>query len=176
MTLEAPAHLQFELVGDLDRIDRLALRILIEHDRAHQGAGEIAGHQAPDDAGLADVVAHPRHVRGGGREVRRYDVAGLDAFLDHLEVAHVGGEDRLHARAVDPVHDDHFVGGLAQRGEESGREHVAVARDERDQYAVGAAKLRHPRVQVGAHVLVPQRQSLGERAVDAQAAHRQRGE
>ena len=55
-----------QTVRHLDRIDRLALRVLLEHDRAHQRAGEVVGHQAPDDARLPDVVAHARHVAGVG--------------------------------------------------------------------------------------------------------------
>ncbi len=171
--LERRPHAPLELVGDADRVDRPALGIGVEHDGAHQRAGEVIGHQPADDAGLADVVAHPRHVLRRRREVGGHHVARLDAVLDHLEVAHVGREDRLHLRAVDAVHDDDLVGRLAQRGEELRREHVAVARDQRDQHAVGAAELRHLRVQVGAHVLVPDRQRLVEGGVDAQAAHRQ---
>src|SRR5262249_34474250 len=103
-------------------------------------------------------------------------VAGLDALLHHLEVAYVGCEDRLHLRAVDAVHDDDFVGGLAHRGEELRREHVAIARDQRDQHAIGAAELGKPRVEIGAHVLVPNRQRLVERGVDAQAVRGNRPE
>ena len=53
----------------------------------------------------------------------------------------------------------------------AGREHVAVARDQRDQHAVGAAELRLV-LHEGLHVLVLERQLLGERGVDVQAARR----
>ena len=58
----APAHAALQLVCHLDGIDRAALGILVKHDGTHQGAGEVIGHQAPEDPRLADVVAHPRHV------------------------------------------------------------------------------------------------------------------
>ena len=59
-----------------------------------------------------------RERLGRRHELRVDHVAGLDAVLDHFHVAHVGREQRLHARAVDAVHDQHFVGGLLERVEE----------------------------------------------------------
>ena len=131
----------FESVRHLDGIDGFAGGVLLEHDGRDQRAREIVGHQAAADAGLEDVFAHLRQRFGRGHELRVDHVAGLDAVLDHFHVAHVGREQRLHAAAVDAVHDQHFVGGLLERVEEPRREHVAVARDQRDQHAVRAAEL-----------------------------------
>ena len=176
VSLERLAHPPLELVGDLDGIHPPALCVLIEDDGAHQRAGEIVRHQPSNDAGLSDVVAHQRQVLRAGCEVCRHYVARLDAVFNDLEIAHVGGIDRLHARAVDAVHDDDFVGGLAQRGKELRREHVAVARDQRDQHAVRALEFRELRIEVGPHVLVPHRQRLDEGRVDTQPVHRDRAE
>jgi hypothetical protein len=169
------AHLELEIARHLDRVDGFSGGVFFEHDGRDQRAGEIVGHQPAADAGLEDVLAHPLERLTRGHEFRIDHVAGFDAVLDHFHVAHVGREQRLHAAAVDAVHDQHFIGGLLQGIEEAGREHVAVARHQRHQHAIGAAEVRLV-LDEGLHVLVFERQLLGERGVDAQPAHRHRGQ
>ena len=155
-----------------DVIDRRArLGIRVHQLRAHHRAGEVVRDQAPDDAGLEDVLAHAREPLGVRLEVRGDHVAGLDAALDDLGVARVRRPQRLHARAVHALDEEDLVGRDLQRLEELRREHVAVARDDRDQQPVGAAELLLV-VEVGADVLVLERQLLVEVRVELEARHR----
>ena len=80
------------LLGDGDRIDRPAVGVLLEHDGADQCAREVVRHQTADDARLEDVFPHLRHGLRRGLEFRIDDIAGLDAVLDDLDVAHVRRE------------------------------------------------------------------------------------
>ncbi len=105
-------------------------------------------------------------------EVGGNDVTCFDAILDHFEIAHVRGEQGLHATAVDPIHHYDFVRSLFQCREEFRLEHVAVGSDDSDQHAIRAAKLRDILVEVSAHVLVLSRQLLRERSVNAQSVPR----
>ncbi len=117
--LDEIAHAAFERARHFDWVNESAGGVLLEHDRRHQRPGEIVGDQPAADSGLEDVLAHLGQRLGGRDELRVDHVAGLDAVFDHLHVAHVGREQRLHAAAVDAVHDQHFVGRLLQRVEEA---------------------------------------------------------
>ena len=128
VALDLLAHALLELARHHDRIDGIAGRVLLEHDGRDQRAGEIVRDESAADAGLEDVLAHLGERLGRRHEFRVDDVAGLDAVLDDFHVAHVRREQRLHARAVDAVHHQHFVGGELERVEERRLEHVAVAR------------------------------------------------
>ena len=87
------------------------------------------------------MFSRTRQGFGRGHELGVDHVAGFDAVFDDFHVAHIRREQRLHAPPVDAVHDQHFVGGLLERVEEPGREHVAVAGHQRDQHAIRAAEL-----------------------------------
>ena len=102
----------------IDRIDGFSGGVLLEHDGRDQRTGEIVRDEPAADAGLEDVLAHPGERLGRRHEFRVDDVAGLDAVLDDFHVPHVGREQRLHARAIDAVHHQHFVGGELERIEE----------------------------------------------------------
>ena len=95
-----------------------AVRVLLQHDGADERAGEVVRDEPADDARLQDVLAHAREALGRGLEIGGDHVAGFDAVLDHLEVAHVRREQRLHAPAVDAIHHDDFVRRPLQRVEE----------------------------------------------------------
>ena len=58
VALDLVAHAAFEVARHFDGIDGFAGGVLLEHDRRHQRAGEIVGHQPAADAGLEDVLAH----------------------------------------------------------------------------------------------------------------------
>ena len=170
----------FELVRDVDVVEPLAgVRVELLKLRGDNRAGEVVRHQAPHDAGLDDVLAHPREAGFGGLEVRRQHVAGGDAVLHHFDVANVRSEDREDLGAVDAGQEERRVRHLAQGGEELGREHVAVARHHRDHHAVRAAELLAI-LKEGLHVLVLDRHQLGEAGIDPQPGreppHRQGGE
>ena len=169
--LDLVAHAAFEIARNLYGVDGFPGGVVLEDDRRDQRAREIVGHQSAANAGLQDVLADLCQRFGGRHELRVDHVAGLDAALHDFHVTHVGREQRLHARAVDAVHDQHFVGSLLERIEEPGREHVAVARDQRDQHAIRPAELGLV-LHEGLHVLVLERQLLGERGIDVQAARR----
>jgi hypothetical protein len=106
-----------------------------------------------------------------GRKSDGDHVARLDAALDDLGVARVRRPERLHARAVHALDEEHLVGRDLERLEEFRREHVPVARDHGDQEAVRPAELLLV-VEVGADVLVLQRQLLVEVGVELQARRR----
>ena len=169
--LDLVAHAAFEIARDFDGVDEFAGGVLLQHDGRHQRARKIVGHQAAADAGFQDVFPDLRQCFGRGHELGIDHIAGLDAVLDHFHVTHVGREQGLHSPTIDAVHDQHFVGGFLESVEESRREHVAVARDERHQHAVRAAELGLV-FHEGLHVLVLERQLLGERGIDVQTARR----
>jgi len=98
-------------------------------------------------------------------EIVRDDVAGGDAVLHHLGVAHVRREQRLHPAAVDSGQEEDLVGRPTQGVEELRREHVAVLRHHRHQDPVGAAELLLV-LQIGLDVGMLRRQQLGESGVD----------
>ena len=157
-----------KLVCNLDVVEPLAaVRMELLKLGGDDGAGEVVRHQATDDAGLDDVLPHPGKAGLGRLEVRRKDVAGGDAVLHHLDVAHVRRQDGEDLSPVDTGKEEHLVGHLAQRGEETGREHVAVPRHDRDQHPIRAAELLAV-LEEGLHVLVLDRHQLGETGVDSQ--------
>ena len=133
----------------------------------HQGAGEVVGNQAADDAGLDDVLAHLCQAFVGWFEIPRQNIAAHQAVLDHLDKAHVGGKDGIDLRAVNARQEENGVGDLAQQGEKFGREHVAVTCHHRHGHAVGAAEL-FTVFEEGMHVIVLDRQKLRETGVHAQ--------
>ena len=158
----------FELRGDVEVVElRPGVGIEFLQLGADQGAGEVAGDQTPDDAGLDDVLAHLRQTFFRRLEIRRQHVAAHQAVLDHLDEAHVGGEDGIDLGAIDAGQEEHRVRHLAQQGEELGREHIAVARHHRHGHAVGAAEFVAI-FEEGLHVLVFDWQQLGEAGVHAQ--------
>ena len=154
-----------ELARHLDVVEPLTgIGMELLQPAAHDGAGEIVGHQAADDAGLDGVLAHPGQARLGGPEVRRQHVAGNDAVLHHLDVAHVGSEDGEDLGPVDPGQEEHRVRYLLQHGEELGGEHVALRCRERDHHPVRVAE-RLPVLEEGLHVLVLEGHQLEEAGI-----------
>ncbi len=147
--------------------------VLLQHDGRDQRAGEIVGHEPAAMPAFRMFSRTFASASGVGTNSAVDHVAGFDAVLDHFHVAHVGREQRLHAAAVDAVHDQHFVGGLLQRVEEL-RLNMLPSR------AISAISTRFAPpnsalvLHEGLHVLVLERQLLGERGIDAQAAHRHR--
>ena len=157
-----------ELARDLDVVEPLAgVRMKLLQLGGDDRSSEIVRHQAADDAGLDDVLAHPRKAGLGRLEVRRHHVAGADAVLHHLDEAHVRSDDGEDLGPVDTGQEEHRVGHLAQRGEELRGEHVAAARHQRDHHAVRAAELV-AMLEEGPHVLVLDRHQLGESGIDPQ--------
>ena len=178
----------FELVGYLLVVQLAVTRILGDQLGPDHGAGEVLCHQSADDAGLVDVRADGLEILGDGlearrvgREGRRNHVAAGKTVLDDFHESHVRGEDRTHAGIVHLVNADDVVGDLLHGLHEWQREHVAVARHDRDQYAVGATEFVLV-LQEGLHVLMVERDLLLEAGVDLELAgkphhrHGDRGE
>ena len=170
----------FEFIRDVDVVEPLAgVRMKLLQLGRDDRAGEVVRHQAADDPGLDDVLAHAREARPGRLEVHRQHVAGGDAVFHHLDETDIRGEDGEHLGAVDTGQEERGVGHLAQNRKELGSEHVAVARHHRDQHTVRAAELVAI-LEERAHVLVLERHQLGEAGVDPQPrrepAHRDGGE
>ena len=155
-----------QLVRDLDVVEPFAgVGVKLLQPGGNDRAGEVVRYQPPDETGLDDVLPQPGEAGLGRPEIRREHVAGGDAVLDHLDEPHVGGEDRIDLGPVDPRQEERRVGRLAQRGEEPGREHVALAGHHRDQHAVRPAELVAV-LEEGLHVFVLDRHQLGEAGVD----------
>ncbi len=161
-SLNRIAYFRLQLVRHPNRIHRSTVGVLLQHGGAHERAREIVGDEPADDASLQDVLANARHPLRRGCEIRRDDVPRFYSVLHDLEVTDVGSKQGLHSTAVDAVHDDDFIGGLAQRREEFGLEQVAVSGDESNEHAIRAAELRNALIEVRPHVLMLTRQLLGE--------------
>ena len=64
-----------ELARHFDVVEALpGVGVELLQPAAHDGAGEVVGHQPADDTSLDGVLAHPGEARLGGPEVRRQHV------------------------------------------------------------------------------------------------------
>ena len=170
----------FELVRHLHVVETLTgVGVKLLQLGADDCAAPVVRHEAPDDARLDGVLAHSREAGLARLEVLRQHVAGGDAVLHHLDEAHVRREDGEDLGAVHPGQEEGRVGHFAQRREELGREHVALARHERDDHPIRAAELVAV-LDEGPHVLVLEGHQLGKAGIDAQTrsepGHGQGGE
>ena len=159
---------RLEFAGDTGVIEMLTgFWIDLEQVGLDQRGLQVVRNQAAHHAGLGDVAADLVEAGFVGFETGRNDDVAVEAFFGHLDVAHVRGEDRAHASAVDARGEEDLIIHLAQDGQEFGVVDVAFAFPlHADEDSVGAGE--GPRVlQEGGHVLVLERDELVEARVEA---------
>ena len=164
-----------ELPGHDLQVEALAgLRVVLHEGRDDHGRAVVVRDEPADPVGLAQVLAHHLQLLGRAREVRGDDVAAAEAVLDDLVVADVRREQRGDRAAVDALDVEDLLRDLAELLHELLLVDLAVGVLERDEHLVGAAEVRLV-LQEGLHVLVLERDHLGECRLHAQLArHRAR--
>ena len=170
LVLELAAN-RFQLPRHLPQVETLArLGIVLLQGCDHHGGTLVVRHDAADPVRLEQVLAHAGELLRAAVEVGRDDVAAAETVLDHFVVADVGREERGHRAALDALDEEHLLRDLAERLHEFLVEDVAAAAVvDRDQHAIGAAEVRLE-LQEGLHVLVVERDHLGEARLYAQLA------
>ncbi|MNQ75836.1 hypothetical protein D3C85_906420 [compost metagenome] len=155
-----------EALGYLDVGNLLAgLRVDVLQVGTHHRGLQVVGHQTADLSGARSVVAHLLEIFEGAGEARRHHHVAEEAVLGHLDVLHVGGEQRGHAGAADPGGKEYVVGDLAQGFEEHRVVDVTLALPAHtDQEAVGTGEDLAVFEEVH-HVFVAQRNQLVEARV-----------
>ena len=157
-----------ELVRNFHVIQALAgVGMKFLQPRGNDGAAEVVGDQVPDQTRLDDVLAQSLESGIVRKKVGRQDVATGNPVLDNLYEPHVRRQDREYLCAVNARKKEHRIRRASQRVQVFGREHFAVARDERKHDTVRASELLAV-IEKRLHVGMLKRRQLGEACVDAQ--------
>ncbi|MNF81408.1 hypothetical protein D3C84_636800 [compost metagenome] len=101
-------------------------RVLVEQRHDQHARLEVAGHQAADDAGAVDVLAHLLDIGGRALITVGHYRATLKALFGDFGPAHGRGPEGFHPGAVDAFGEEQFIVDLLEHVQVFGVENVAL--------------------------------------------------